>query len=82
MHSACSHPLFTKCSFGSNRNKHDYCRGKDCMKNFCKDIREHVMKITNFAKLKMLPLIEKKNRYHYKQKLCCINKFKSDIKIS
>ena len=24
--------------------KHDYYRGKDCMKNFYKDLREHVMK--------------------------------------
>ena len=48
--------LFTKCSFDSNRNKHDYYRVKDCMKNFWKDLREHVMKTTDFELLKILPL--------------------------
>ena len=46
-------------SFDSNKNKHDYYRGKDCTKSFCKDSREHEMKITNFEKLKMLPLTKK-----------------------
>ena len=53
------------------------------MKNFLKGSREHVMKITNFKKLKMLPLIEKRKKPHYKQKFCYIykNSFNSDIKI-
>lgn len=29
------------------------------MKNICKDLREHVIKITNFERLKMLLLTEK-----------------------
>ena len=41
-HAACFCSLFTQCSFDRNRNKHDYYGGKDCMKNFYKDLREHV----------------------------------------
>ena len=39
------------------------------MKNFCKDLREQVMEITNFEKLKMLPLTENENESYYEQKL-------------
>ena len=34
-------------SFRSIANKYDVYRGKDCMKKFCKFLREHAMKIIN-----------------------------------
>ena len=34
-------------------NKHDVYRGKDCIKKFCKFLREHAMKLINFKKRKM-----------------------------
>ena len=34
--------------FRSIKKEHDAYRGKDCMKKFCKSIREHVMKIIHF----------------------------------
>ena len=37
-------------SFRSIENKHDVCRGKDCMKKFCESLRDHTMKIINFKK--------------------------------
>ena len=37
MHAACGNSLFINCSFDSNKNKHDYYRGEDCMKNFVKN---------------------------------------------
>ena len=40
--------MSTISSFKSIKNKHDVCRGKDCMKKFCESLREHAMKITNF----------------------------------
>ena len=40
----------------------NHYRGKDCMKKFCKDLREHATKIINYEKKKMIPLItEEKN---------------------
>ena len=47
-HTTCSYLLFTQCLFDSNKIKHDYYWGKECMKNFWKDFKEQVMKITNF----------------------------------
>ena len=42
------------------RNKLNHYRGKDCMKKFCKDLREHATKIINYEKKKMIPLITQK----------------------
>ena len=43
-HTASDYSLFAHCSFGATKNKHDYYRGKDCMKNFCKKLKEHAAK--------------------------------------
>ena len=37
--------LFRYCSFDKTKNKLDFYRGKNCMKNFCVDLREHATKI-------------------------------------
>ena len=42
--------LFTHCSFDTTKNKLDYYRGKNCMKNFCLDLRRHATKIVNHEK--------------------------------
>ena len=34
------------------KNKLNHYRGKDCMKKFCKDLREHASKIINFEEKK------------------------------
>ena len=44
--------MSTISSFRGTENELDMCRGKDCMKNFCEFLREHVMKIINFKKKK------------------------------
>ena len=46
-HTSSSNSLFTNCSFDATKNKLDCYRGKDCMEKFCKDLREHAMKIIN-----------------------------------
>ena len=43
-HSPSGYSLFTHCSFDATKNKLDYYRGKNCMKNFCLDLREHATK--------------------------------------
>ena len=42
--------LFTHCSFDATKNKLDCYKGKDFMKNFCLDLKEHVTKIINYEK--------------------------------
>ena len=71
-HTPSGYSLFTHCSFDKTKNKLDYYRGEDCMKKFCKDLREHATKIINYEKKKIIPLTTKEEIYHNKQKICYI----------
>ena len=51
-HAPSVYSLFTPCSFDKSKNKLDHYRGKDCMKKFCKDLRERATKIINCEKKK------------------------------
>ena len=79
-HTPSAYSLFTHCSFDKTKNKLDYYRGKDCMKKFCKDFREHATKIINYEKEKMIPLTTKEETYHNKQKICYICEKEFEIK--
>ena len=80
-HTPSGFSLFTHCSFDKLKNKLDYYRGKDCMKKFCKDLREHATKIINYEKKKMIPLTTKEEIDYYKQKICYICKKEFNKKI-
>ena len=73
-HTPSGYSLFTHCSFNKSKNKLNYYRGDDCMKKFCKNLREHATKIINYEKKKMIPLTTKEEIYHTKQKTCYICK--------
>ena len=78
-HTPSGYSLFTHCSFDKTKNKLDYYRGDNCMKKFCKDLREHATKIINYEKKDMIPLT-KKEENHNKQKVCyiCKKEFNTD----
>ena len=42
------------------------------MKKFCLDLKEHVTKIINYERKKMIPLTKKEDKKHNKQKVCHI----------
>ena len=64
--------LFTHSSFDTTKNKLDYYRGKNCMKNFCLDLREHATKIINYEKKEIIPLRKEEKDWHNMQKVCHI----------
>ena len=49
-HTPSVYSLFTHCSFAITKNKLDYYRDKNCMKNFCVNLKEHATKIINNEK--------------------------------
>ena len=55
-------------------------RGKNCMKSFCLDLREHVTKIINCEKKEMVPLTEKEEKKYNNKKVCyiCKKRFNTD----
>ena len=71
-HTPSGYSLFTHCSFDATKNKFDYYRGKNCMKNYCLDLREHVTNIINYEQKEMIPLPKKEEKMHNKQKVCHI----------
>ena len=77
-HTRSGYSLFTHRSFDESKNKLNYYRGDDCMKQFCKDLREHSTKIINYEKKKMIPLTTKEEIYHNRQKVCYICKKEFD----
>ena len=48
LHKPSGYSLLTSCSFDKSENKQTYYRGRDCMKRFCDDLKEHVTRnVTN-----------------------------------
>ena len=64
--------LVTCCSFDKSKNEQKYYRGEDCMKIFCKDLKDQAMKIINYEKKEMIPLTDKEKEAHENQKICYI----------
>ena len=78
-HTPSGYSLFTQCSFDTTKNKLDYYRGKNCMKQFCLDLREHATKIINYEKKEIVPLTKKEEKKRNKQKVCHVYKKRFSI---
>ena len=59
-----------------NKNERRTCRAKDCMENFCKDLKTLAMGVVNYEKKEMTPLIDEQDQYYEKQKHCHICRIK------
>ena len=66
--------IFTSCSFDESKNKLNYYRGKDCMKKFCKGLKENATRIINHEKKKIIPLTKEEKINYNDQKVCYIRK--------
>ena len=73
-HILSGYSLFTCCLFDADENKLDSYRGKDCMKRFCENLREHVLRIINCGKKKIIPLTKEERKAHCRAKICYICK--------
>ena len=69
-HTPSGYSIFTSCSFDESKNKLNYYRGKDCMKKFCKDLKEHGTRIINHEKKKIIPLTKEEKINYNDQKVC------------
>ena len=49
-HVPSGYSIYTHCSFDKSQNKLSYYRREDCMKRFCKDLRDHATKIIDYKK--------------------------------
>ena len=76
-HIPSGYSIFTRCSFDESKNKLNYYRGNDYMKNFCKDLRIHATKIINYEK-KNYSINNGTKKNYNDQKVCYICKKKFD----
>ena len=51
-YTASGYSLFTPSSFDATKNRHDYYRGKYCMKTFFELLKDNAAKIKNYEKKK------------------------------
>ena len=56
--SRCS--LFTQCLFDATKNNIDFYRDKDCMKMFCKYLKQHAAKVIKYEKTELIPIANEK----------------------
>ena len=66
--------MFIRSSFDGKENKLDYHRGKDCIENLCKKLKERAMEIINYKKRDKIPLNDEENNRYNEQEICHICK--------
>ena len=81
-HTASGCSLYTHCSFDVTKNKLNYYRGRGNMKNFCKDLKEHAIKIISYEKKEMIPLTIGECKSYHEKNICyiCRKEFITDDK--
>ena len=74
LHKPSGYSLLTSFSFDKSENKQTYYRGRDCMKRFCDDLKEHLTRIAKFEMkpMPMDPLTEKEKESYENQEVCHI----------
>ena len=75
MHEPCGYSLDLVSSFDSKQNKHNFYRGKDCIKRFCSDLKELATKTINYEKEK-----SKRNVTYIKKSFVMIKMKKINLK--
>ena len=73
-HIPSGYSIYTNCSFDKSNNELSYYRGEDCMKRFCKDLKDHATKIIYFKKKTMIPLTKEEEDNCNKENTCYICK--------
>ena len=68
-HMPSGYSVFMSCLFDPTKNKLDRYKDEDCMKSFCKDLREHAVKIMNYGKKVMILLTNEENELYEMQKV-------------
>ena len=71
-HIPSGYSIYTNCSFHKANNKLSDYRAEDCMKRFCKHLKNHATKIIDFKKKTMIPLTKEEEDNYNKENTCYI----------
>ena len=61
--------MFTRCWFDKKENKINYYRGKNCIENLCKKLKEITMKLINREEKEVIPLTHEENKFYNEQEV-------------
>ena len=75
-HEPSCYSLSLICSFDETNDRDYFYRGKDCIENFCKKLKELGAEIINYREKEVMPLTDGENKTYEKQKICHISKKK------
>ena len=56
------------------KNKLNYYRGKDCIEQLCKKLKDRVIEIIDYKEKGFLPLTHEENNFYNEQEACHIYK--------
>ena len=68
IHEPCGYSLDLITSFDKSENKHSFYRGKNCIKKFCKEIKEISTKLVNWKQKDMDPLTSEEEKIYDNRK--------------
>ena len=71
-HELSGYPWVKCCSFDKSKTECNYYRDQDCIKIFCRDLRDSAMKIINHEKKDIIPLTKEEKESYEKQQICYI----------
>ena len=79
-HVPSGYSIFTNCSFDKSYNNLSHYRGEDCMKRFCKDLKDHAKRIVDFKRKFITPLTKDDEDSYDKKTTChiCMKDLDSD----
>ena len=63
-HEPCGYWLDLVSSFNSKQSKNSFYRGRDCIEEFCKDLKEFATKRINYEEKEMIPLTDSENKFY------------------
>ena len=65
-HESSGHSLSLICSFDATKSRPYFYRGKDCIGDFCKKLKELGTEIINYEENEMIPLSDIENKFYKK----------------
>ena len=79
-HVPSGYSIFTNCSFDKSYNNLSHYNGEDCMKRFCKDLKDHATRIVDFKRKFITPLTKDEQDSYEKKNTChiCMKDLNSD----
>ena len=60
------------CSFDEIKNRRKFYRRQDCIKKFCKDLKELPTEVIDYKEKEMIPLAANEIKSYEEQKVCHI----------